>query len=634
MTKSELDQVFNRYIQLSSKIRVLSSPNVEKIKSGTQYQQQLHKNFEKIRELSEEKNYIYKAYFNKILNKKGLLTKTEATALKSFSKSLFNAKKMEDVDIPLCYQITEKQLDDAYQKNDIKDIIYALDQKVEASFAMMYLAHRLDNCDNTCYIYRDQGIKAAKEIIKYLQKKKFASLPDDETKHLVLINSRYICALYHRSDKYGDESINEEDIATLRKSLALADDKFYREEAPNYNWDYHRFRTLEYFDSLTELNNIRGFNKKQLKELLGYHEELMDLWEKNEEIFSNYSPRVVLKLYEARIYYLNGLVSLQKYKELLRSIIGKRKSNILSLHDNVTNLLAVSEYISVIDHKKANEEDIKHIRNYYAGIIRYLYHMPNEGSFSSTISYLVGLLNGYIDIDNENNDFEELLLSIISAFNPPTFVHSLTVSDIAQLLTKELLKKEPERFIGFNNYKTVKTVLNHQKDIIYFANHSSLCHDFGKIFVIEFIMTYGRSLMPIEFSLIKTHPVVGSEILLKHKPTAKYANIAKFHHRFYNMKGGYPEEDYSKLPERIIIDIISVADCLDAATDDVGRSYKQSKTLEEVIQEFRDGSGTRYAPYVVALFDDPKVIKALQNIITKEREKNYKKVYEMVLKYS
>ena len=49
------------------------------------------------------------------------------------------------------------------------------------------------------------------------------------------------------------------------------------------------------------------------------------------------------------------------------------------------------------------------------------------------------------------------------------------------------------------------------------------------------------------------------------------------------------------------MDALTVADSLDAATDNIGRCYTMAKPVDTLLGEFRAQRGTRYAPEVVAL---------------------------------
>jgi response regulator RpfG family c-di-GMP phosphodiesterase len=86
--------------------------------------------------------------------------------------------------------------------------------------------------------------------------------------------------------------------------------------------------------------------------------------------------------------------------------------------------------------------------------------------------------------------------------------------------------------------------------------------------------------------------VLGSELLRRLESTRRYADVALGHHRFYDDSRGYPEDfKTSESKDKPIIDLVMCADCMDAATDSVGRSYNRGKTLEEYTKEVKEGSG-------------------------------------------
>lgn len=73
---------------------------------------------------------------------------------------------------------------------------------------------------------------------------------------------------------------------------------------------------------------------------------------------------------------------------------------------------------------------------------------------------------------------------------------------------------------------------------------------------------------------------------------------------------------------KAIVDILNVADSLDVATDNVGRCYTVAKPLETLIEEFYAQRGTRYAPYVVQLFEDPAFRGKLKEELYETRKKS------------
>lgn len=106
------------------------------------------------------------------------------------------------------------------------------------------------------------------------------------------------------------------------------------------------------------------------------------------------------------------------------------------------------------------------------------------------------------------------------------------------------------------------------------------------------------------------------------------APAALYHHCYYNGKGGYPNDVPSCPPEiKGIVDALSVADSLDAATDNIGRCYNLAKPFRALLEELRAQSGTRYAPNVVALFEDERFCQQLAENMDAERKRVYLQVY-------
>lgn len=65
---------------------------------------------------------------------------------------------------------------------------------------------------------------------------------------------------------------------------------------------------------------------------------------------------------------------------------------------------------------------------------------------------------------------------------------------------------------------------------------------------------------------------MGYELLSKWDSTRPYAEAVLYHHLWYDEKDGYPREYTHKGNDNAILyQILTCADCLDAATDSVGR---------------------------------------------------------------
>lgn len=131
---------------------------------------------------------------------------------------------------------------------------------------------------------------------------------------------------------------------------------------------------------------------------------------------------------------------------------------------------------------------------------------------------------------------------------------------------------------------------------------ASPMHDIGKVGISDQILNKPGKLTVEEFEIMKTHTLIGHEVLKQSKrqilKTA--ATIALSHHERWDGKG-YP---YGKSEEAIDLNsrITSIADVYDALSHK--RVYKEAWTDEAVIAFISGESGKMFQPTLVKLFID------------------------------
>ncbi len=121
---------------------------------------------------------------------------------------------------------------------------------------------------------------------------------------------------------------------------------------------------------------------------------------------------------------------------------------------------------------------------------------------------------------------------------------------------------------------------------------AAMLHDIGKIGIPDRILLKPDRLTEEEFELIKTHPVVGAEILERISVFSDLAQFVRHHHENWNGTG-YPD---SLKGERLPLGarVIRLADSIDAMF--AARSYKVPYTLEKVEEELHLGRGKLFDP--------------------------------------
>jgi len=194
---------------------------------------------------------------------------------------------------------------------------------------------------------------------------------------------------------------------------------------------------------------------------------------------------------------------------------------------------------------------------------------------------MVAIENAWLYESVKNNYFSTIqsLVNALEASDRFTKGHSERV---------RLLSVELGRHVGLD-FKELELL-----------EHASILHDIGKIGIDNFILQKQGKLTPKEYSLIKTHPLIGDEIL---GPIDTLEGVRKTiiqHHERYDGSGyayGLRGDEISLKSK-----ILSVVDTFDAMMSD--RPYRKAIPVFKVKEELRASAGTQFDPYVVEAFVD------------------------------
>lgn len=210
------------------------------------------------------------------------------------------------------------------------------------------------------------------------------------------------------------------------------------------------------------------------------------------------------------------------------------------------------------------------------------------------------------------------LEELIVTTDLPTYAHSVHVAEIATTIISAMVKEEPQLLVGYLGCQNARSVTRHKKRFVEYMRRAAEFHDLGKIIMVPVVNNDFRPLTDMERKIIQGHPRRGLQFLELDPRLAPFHDAILGHHKWYNGKGGYPADfDNTRSPYRLLIDILTLSDCLQAATERIGRNYKNPKTYDTVTDEFRHDAGTRYNPQVVEFIDrHPELAHRLNWLLT------------------
>ncbi len=603
-------------------IRSLSSPGISELTNADTYSSVLKGNFKKIGELAEENRRLMSEFIEPFLTSDDSLSGDMIDAVRAFDEALLNAAETESIDVPVASLLSERLYSDAEKKDDLDYLISILDKEIENSYLLLNMTKRALSSTKLPDYFRDKGIAAYKKMKTFLDKDKFLSL-SPESRETILINTRYSAALYECMDPLSC-NMGMERIRILEEALKIAEDPFYHDAVPEFNWKYHLFRIYEYVAQ----TDIRYYNDEIKEKVVRYTEEYEKLWKSDPEYFGSLRRFGEIEGRKLRGLYVSGRISPEDYRERLYQIFLERDPYDYTTLGNDTNIEYPGDFIRSLKGTEINERDSERINEMYQAAIAYMFFIPKMGLLSATLDPYSYLITDFTEIPG-NLTFEEMGIRSLAALHPPTYIHSVMVALISRSLAGSLMDIKPELFTGIKGCPSPDKLPEYRDKILNLIYHGALCHDFGKLMIIDTIFVYGRKLLDFEFDLIRQHPDVGADLLSRYDSTREYADIARGHHIWYDgKKGGYPGDfDPARSPQKTLIDIVTIADSMDAATDSVGRSYRNGKTFEEFEKELIDGAGNRYASWAPELLSDKKVRKDMEFLLSEGRISVYRETY-------
>jgi len=613
---------FDRYIANLEEASRLVKLRVTPGASDREILAQVHNGAERLRQLCLEDNTLLEEMV--FLKKPELLTPAEADALYEAADKLFCFSKSVDVGSALCIH----RLLYAYAKlhEDRDMMIRELYLQGMTGFYLNLKIARMD-----INVLKEEVQRAFSQGAAYFDQ--WDDIASEETRGYIIrcMGNRNL-VLPRDCDDHGlaegrpPEDVYADYLRNFQETMRVVQSPAYRLESPGIPWD--AFIYSLHYDRISFLSFLRNKPNRQLAQDVMesaeyvYQHHLSSAREKNKGILD---ARTVYFYAAARFH--NGLISAKEMMDTLLPIYRQADCTDFSLTGIQFNIMypqylsMYAKYLSAEEKELYQPQVEQAMRNYR----RYLMAIPRNEYINKVASALRDVMSTFGK--QEPNEQVDLLDSIL-ACHAPTYIHSAMVAWLNRRIASQLADMNPGALEGVFGFHGVDNIRANREKICDQAYFCGLYHDLGKSMVINYIGIYGRKLLAEEFHCIQYHSEMGSSLLREFPGFENLSEVALFHHRSYDGKGGYPRINRPCASEaREIAYITTVSDCIDAATDNIGRSYAAAKSYDTLIEELFQRSGTAYAPEIVQLFQNREFRETLGSELVGYREGLYCKVY-------
>ena len=179
-----------------------------------------------------------------------------------------------------------------------------------------------------------------------------------------------------------------------------------------------------------------------------------------------------------------------------------------------------------------------------------------------------------------------------------------SISSLIKVLIAYTESKDDYTAIHHRNVAKLSTMIaekmNFSRERVLLVHNVAMIHDIGKMNIPGDVLNKGTKLDDSEMELIKSHPVIGYNIIKAMHDYEVFAKIILQHHERVN-GSGYP---YGLTGGETLMEakIIAVADTFEAMTSK--RPYGKARDVKAVLKFFNDNKGVLFESEVVDIFNE------------------------------
>ena len=404
-------------------------------------------------------------------------------------------------------------------------------------------------------------------------------------------------------------------VAVTGRVIALTQDPYYTEQAPELPWKTYLSRAYQQMSSNRSVLSKGDLTAKELAAIL----EACQIVFEPETAGENPNVRWLWPYYEME--YSCGFADLDKTLNRMEVLIdedGGDAYDVSGLYRNLQLPLYYGKLIAENPGLQSLPRRMAFARKAYRKMMHTFMNFPADRIDELFVYYIILTFDSYQELPGCES-YRTVTGRLMERFAGEQYVRSRKVSELLKVLSLAIVKSDTGFFDDIPFLAALKDPEEKLKAVAAYADACGVYHDFGLIRMNMNKLLRTRNLLEREDKIYQQHTLIGHYDLDRKTSTKIFADIALGHHRWYDGSGGYPEEyQRAASPYRQMTDACAVA---------VFLAENWAGDADALFAEVIAGGGTRFSPLVTAVLDDRQVRAELTALLSDDGRRSYRELY-------
>ncbi len=539
----------------------------------------------------------------------------EIRELEDFASHLMQGARQ--LDLVLNYMIRSALVSYA-RMHEQRDML--IRQLYHTGMALFYMQQIIRLADRNDYNWRMSMMFG--EAAAFIKKYDEIELP--ETRGYIHRSMANLVLAYNWSDPWeaGQKT------RAIRRSFQVLTDPVYHEKTPSLPWDVFIYKSHQERTTAMILLRRGNADPEIVREVMQSAEFI---WKKqmkdSQERGVRPSARWILE-YDIALYHC-GIHTLPQLLQRMEEVYLDQDDSDFSesgMWGNVLLPAFYSEYMHFDPPMIRNKKTF--MLHMYRRMVEYVRRVPNGRLNSLLVSNLLDGFNTFIEYP-DGISARDFLINLVICRDPDIYVYLQLTADTSQMIMQAALEQIPEQLVGVLSCSDIAEIQSRRREILQFTYECGLLHDIGLFLFGSLVTMAARSRFEEEQKMYHYHVNAGKQILSRCQSTRVYVPAALGHHRYYNEKGGYPEE-YRRAddPNVQVTDIVAIASCMIGLTNAKFNQNRLDLPFSDALQSILDRAGTRFSPVFTALL--PGLRPQLDAYMETAAIRAYEKAFELL----